>query len=600
MVRRSIGSLLLTAALTGGPLGGLFAGGPVRPGGETCMTPPGLLPETREGLFRGSPPLVPPAPIVPDVGASSLLGPTPLPRPVFVPPTSDRLQIPPALPGANAPPIRLPDPANKKAREEAIRNLFPDLPPLLGVPQEAPGPKGSALSLPELQEIALAQNPTIRQAIADVNAARGTAIQAGLYPNPSFGYQADQVGGTGTWGQQGAYLEQLIKTAGKLRLARLSALMDFFNAQLALRRAQIDLFTNVRSGYFAALVARQNLDVAIALAQFTDQVYRVQIAQVRGGQAAPYEPLQVYVLAVQARGVVVQARNRYISAWKQLAAALGNPTMPLTELTGRAEAPVPVYPYDSALGRILERHTDVGTAQNTILRARYDLRLAQVTPIPDIATHFYFQRDNTTHPAFGQVGIQAGFAIPIWNRNQGAILAARGQLARAENDVQRVQNDLSRQLAEAYERYLNARTLAEYYRDRVLPTQVRVYRAVRDRYQQEPDKVDFNYIVTTQQTLATAVTTYLTTLSAQWQAVVDIAALLQTNDLYELDPVHGPSPIPCSQGTPPESLSAPRPVPSGADTSPKRQRGDDTSPKRERGEQPRREQRVPFVPRAAR
>src|SRR5207249_3184889 len=236
------------------------------------------------------------------------------------------------------------------------RELFQALPPLGDELQPTPGPNGMPLTLSDLEQIALARNPRIGQARAEVEAARGAAIQAGLYPNPVVGFQGDQIGSAGTKGQLGGYIEQLIKTAGKLRLARLVELMNYANAQLALRRAEIDLIGQVRSGYFSVLVARENVRVTRALSRFADEVYRIQIAQVRGEQAAPYEPFQVYVLAAQARTALIQARNRYIAAWKQLAVVLSDPKMPPTELVGRADAPVPEYPYEAALARILSSH----------------------------------------------------------------------------------------------------------------------------------------------------------------------------------------------------------------------------------------------------
>jgi cobalt-zinc-cadmium efflux system outer membrane protein len=479
------------------------------------------------------------------------------------------LQIPHDLPGGRAPPLRPDEP-------------YQQLPPLGEELRPAPGPNGLPLTLPGLEQIALARNPRLAQARTDVDAARGAAIQAGLYPNPVIGFQGDQIGSAGTSGQLGGYIEQLIKTAGKLRLARLAALMDYANAQLALRRAEIDLIGQVRSGYFSVLVARENLRVTGALSRFADSVYRVQIAQVRGEQAAAYEPLQVYVLAAQARTALIQARNRYLTAWRQLATVLSNPGMPPTELVGRADAPIPEYPYDAALARILTSHTDVGTAENTILRVRYNLRLAEVTPIPDIQDHFVVQKDNSSDPRRVQVGVQVGVALPLWDRNQGNILAARAQLARAEQDVPRVRNDLSQQLAAAYERYLNNRALVTYYRERILPSQVRVYRTMRKRWEVEPAQVGFNDLVVAQQTLTSVLATYVQALQAQWDAVVDVATLLQTDDLYELgqDSSHPPS-CPLDQQLHP-SLPMPAPMPQS--------KRDDPAPGK-----PSEVKRVPFV-----
>ena len=61
------------------------------------------------------------------------------------------------------------------------------------------------------------------------------------------------------------------------------------------------------------------------------------------------------------------------------------------------------------------------------------------------------------------------------------------------------------------------------------------YRAIYQRYQQDADTVDFNDVVTSQQTLASAVSTYIQALGDQWQSVVDMAGLLQLDDLSQLD-----------------------------------------------------------------
>ena len=87
---------------------------------------------------------------------------------------------------------------------------------------QAAGP----LSQSDLEQMALHGNPTLAQAAANVEAAQGRALQSGLYPNPTVGYNGEQIGGRGSSGrptageQQGLFIDQTIVTAGKLRLNR--------------------------------------------------------------------------------------------------------------------------------------------------------------------------------------------------------------------------------------------------------------------------------------------------------------------------------------------------------------------------------------------
>src|SRR5262245_7351399 len=203
-----------------------------------------------------------------------------------------RLTIPPELqPGGPVPPLKLPPltPETKEARARALDKLFPPLPPLGEDPDPPPGPEGRPLTLADLQRLGLSNSPLIKQAAANVEAARGAAVQAGLPPNPIVGYQGDTAGTGGGAGYQGSFGQQTIKTGNKLQLARAVAAMDLRNAELALRRAQTDLATKVRGGYFGVLVAQEGVRIQRALVQFTTEVYSLQLDQVRrGGFAAPY------------------------------------------------------------------------------------------------------------------------------------------------------------------------------------------------------------------------------------------------------------------------------------------------------------------------
>ena len=204
-------------------------------------------------------------------------------------------QIPEGFPGGNAPPIVLPPlkPENEKARTAIIDKLYPPLPNLGPDPKPVPGPEGKPLTLADLQRLALANSPAVRQAAANVEAARGAAIQAGAYPNPTLSFESNAAGTNGTAGLQSLGLQQVIKTANKQQLTRAAATMDLANAELALRRAETDLTSQVRGGYFAVLVASESMTVSAALAKLTMNVYDIQVDMVRkGGISASYEPAQ--------------------------------------------------------------------------------------------------------------------------------------------------------------------------------------------------------------------------------------------------------------------------------------------------------------------
>src|SRR5207245_4954201 len=65
--------------------------------------------------------------------------------------------------------------------------------PRMGKAQEQA--KGPLMTLTSLQRLAAQSNPTLRQAEAEIRAAKARQQQAGLYPNPTVGYTSDEISG---------------------------------------------------------------------------------------------------------------------------------------------------------------------------------------------------------------------------------------------------------------------------------------------------------------------------------------------------------------------------------------------------------------------
>jgi outer membrane protein, heavy metal efflux system len=451
-------------------------------------------------------------------------------------------ELPKGLPGSATPAITPPKFNTDTPSAERIRAVEAVYPELKPVPESAvskPSDSSGAISLADLQQMASQKSPALQRASAEVEAAYGQVVQAGLHPNPTIGYQGDQVqpglkipaGETFSGaGQQGGFVNQLIKTAGKLSLAQKVAGFDYINAVVAVRRTKVDVTATVRTHYFGVLVAQLGVEVNRSLAELADEVYRLQLKQVAAGEAAGYEPLQLYAQAEQARNALTQSENAYQAAWKQLVAAVGRPNLPLTPIAGKADAPAPNFDLTAVQQLMLEQHTDLLTARNHISQAQVNLTLQRRLPIPDLQTNTYHQYDNLGQTY--QFGIQLGMQLPISDRNQGGIRTAQAQIARASAELTTSQNELLGKLAEAFGRYNANRSIAERYRDKIIPSLTRGYRALVRRYQVEPEKVSFNDIVVAQQNLAQAMQAYLSALDAQWRAVVDVANIGQIDELY--------------------------------------------------------------------
>jgi cobalt-zinc-cadmium efflux system outer membrane protein len=453
-----------------------------------------------------------------------------------------RVVVPPNLPGAKAPLLRYPkDPEEQK---RMLQETYPPLPPVPQMRPPAPGPEGRPMNLTDLQRLAAVYSPAIKSAEAAVEAAKGAVKQAGAYPNPTAFFEQDTVG-TGSMGYEGFGSHLTVVTAGKLKLQQAAAMMDLLNAQVALKRAYIDVAYQVRTNYFALLVAREGVRINQALYEFSLDIFQFQVEQVQGLRSAPYEPMQLRPLILQARFNLIQSQNQYLASWRQLAAALGLRDMPLTEVEGRVDMPIPIFEYNAVLAFVLANHTDVRTANNTIQQAKFNLQLARVTPVPNVDLNLLGQKDGTAPPNAIAHSLQASIPIPIFNQNLGGIKQATGQLIQSQADLERTRNNLTQSLADAFQRYLTNRENVAITQQQV-QDQVRVYRHVRERYfgAGAAGGLDFTDMFVVQQSLVTYITNYVAALGMQWLAVCDVANLLQTDDLFQVGPKKEMVPVP--------------------------------------------------------
>ena len=369
-------------------------------------------------------------------------------------------------------------------------------------------------------------------------------------------------------------MDQVITTAGKMKLAAAAAQVDLSNAELALKRARNDLATQVRTAYYNLVVAQETVRITRVVAHFTDEVYRLQIDLLSGGFAASHEPAALRSQVFVVRLAHKQAINNYAFAWKQLVAAIGLPQMPLSAVEGQVDRFIPYYEYDAVLAYVLHNHTDVLTARNNLVGAGYRLKLAQVTPVPDLDVRGELWQETQVAPRMNYHQMSVSAQLPIWDQNKGNIRAATATMARASEGPHQAELTLTTGLAAAYGAYQDNLAAVEYYRLYILPDQVRYYRGVFERRQIDP-AFAFNDLVTAQQNLVADVTAYLGILGQLWTSVVNVADYLQTDDFYQLGkPLELPplpefdaphswpcphpqfAPVPCVEGQQPVDAAA--------------------------------------------
>jgi cobalt-zinc-cadmium efflux system outer membrane protein len=386
-----------------------------------------------------------------------------------------------------------------------------------------------ALSLADLEQMALQGNPTLAQAAAAVEASRGKAVQAGLYPNPTIGYAADQVGIAGTAGElQGGFVQQTIVTAGKLRLSRAKYNQEACEAELLALAQQYRVLNGVRMRFYELLALQRMIDLHRSLLGNAEESLQTYKEMLNSGQANRADVLQAEVALGDARIALRTLENRYPALWQDLTALVGSPDLPPAPLQGQLEQGGTALEWDTSLNRLLQESPELQAARAHTVHDQITLRREKVEPVPNIQLQGGAGYNFETRNAVAS-GIQVGIKLPLWNRNQGTIRQAEADLARSHAEVARVELALRQRLADAFNRYKTALETSQIYRDTNVPKATEAYELQMEMYKKR--RTAWPDVVVLQRNLLTVKEKYTRSLLELRQAEVAICGLLLVDGL---------------------------------------------------------------------
>ena len=401
------------------------------------------------------------------------------------------------------------------------------LPPVVTV-REAPSDHGE-LSLASLEDMALSANPAVMRAAALVAAAEGNWVQVGLLPNPSVGYLGQQIGSGGLAEQHGIGVSQEWIRGGKLRLNRQVADQELQRAQQRLAVQQQRVLTDVRIAFYQVLLAQRQIDLTNNLVTISRQGASAVEALLRAKEASRADILQAQLEVENANVLARNAQNRHTAAWRQLSAVVGNPLLPVQPLAGDAFAAPQEIDFDETLSHLQSTSPEIAAAMTDVSRARAVLDRAHAEPIPNVTLEGMVNviDNGIGGKPDGEIGVS--FPLPLFNRNQGAILQAQQEVIAAERALQRVELNLQTRLAPTFERYANARNQVQRYREAILPAaQETLDLTLRKN---EAGETNFLALLTAQRTYSQTNLNYLESLRELRIAEVEIEGLLLLDSL---------------------------------------------------------------------
>lgn len=322
------------------------------------------------------------------------------------------------------------------------------------------------MSLEQFETLALQNNPTIAELVATTQKAAGFRTQVSLRANPTAGYQAVQLADQGT-DQHTFFISQTIVTGNKLALNR-SVLNENLRAQLFhLESQKYRVATDIRVKFYDALAAQRRVDLIQDFQSVSDKAVEFAELRKKAQEGSQLDVVQAKVLKNEIDLQLRQARVRFDAAWRELVAFAGTPQMAPTYLEGDLPQNETRLDWNSVAADIVISNPEYQAAQARVTRARALICRHEVQPIPNLDVSLGSGYDNATDN--GLINLQIGAPIPVFNKNQGNIAAARAEYLRASREVERIENAIKARLANAAGDFDASMAAVEEYSNEILP-----------------------------------------------------------------------------------------------------------------------------------
>jgi cobalt-zinc-cadmium efflux system outer membrane protein len=367
---------------------------------------------------------------------------------------------------------------------------------LLVVPLARAQSTAERMTVDELIARALAAHPEIAATRLEVDAASARVQQAGLRPNPMLDIAGQKALGPDNNLMVGVTLPLDLNGRKEGRVGVAERELDVRRAQLAERERR--LRADLRMKASEVLAARRNLGTTRDLLEINRRATDIVRARVRQG-AAP--ALDENLLAVET--------NRLETSETTLGSRLDVLLLQLKTLAGLApEAPLDLVGDLAGAGtlpdqgdvtrRAAQDRPDLAVARGEAAAAGARIRKEEAEGRWDASVNVGYQRQQM---GFGVMGITksggmrevedtfhyfgGGFTVtlPVRNRNQGNIAAARAEAAAAERRRDLLDLTVRQEIAAAYAQHAGARRGVDLYERGVLQVARRNVDTVRQAYE---------------------------------------------------------------------------------------------------------------------
>ncbi len=325
-----------------------------------------------------------------------------------------------------------------------------------------------AWTLPEALSIAFAHSPALRAQHSALGETRAGLVGAKTYPhNPEIVLElVDRDSPGSSTVDRSVSLSQEIELAGQRRKRIAVADAELAAAEAAFLHQRCLLALQVESVFGEAIRTRELLAVAETDAALARDMLDFSTRRLARGAGTQIEVNLAHASSGRAERRVQQARAAYTEARSRLAEVVGrDPAAPPEPLGDLPIAEDESLSLSELLARAKEQRADLRSLGLVGQAAEAEIRLALAEGRPRLTVGAFVGREERTEDL---LGISLGVSVPLFERNQGRIAAARAARERLIQERAAMALTIERQVTTAFARLQGARAAARQLQDQVV------------------------------------------------------------------------------------------------------------------------------------
>ena len=371
------------------------------------------------------------------------------------------------------------------------------------------------LTMDQALESAFANNPDLAAAQWEIGISQGDRKQAGLIPNPELSWEAEDTRRSSR--TTTVMINQPIELGGK-RGARIDVASRAQDAaSIELERKRNILRAEVIQAFSSASTAQQRLLLSRQSLVLAERGVRVAQGRINSGKSSPIEGTRAEVQLSEVRLELRRAERDEANAYQQLARVMGAP-LPSFKSVGESDRTMPNVPEPSLLLNRIGETAELRLAKLQIDQREASLDLEKSQRVPDLTVSVGSQYDERERERVNVVGLS--MPIPLFNRNQGNVLAAARRADQARDLRNSSELRLRTEIQIALDQWMTANTEVTSFNQTILPAaQNAVDTATRGF---EMGKFNFLDVLDAQRTLISARNQYIQAIAEATDAWVRI------------------------------------------------------------------------------